>query len=286
MISWAHALVRGRARTRAECARTIMGAVNDYPAAHSMDTEWFAVDADGNVARFDSGEDGAVPNAAAIGFSPGDASFDADLLRVACLAKRIAAEPPAEEGIHTSSARIVVLIEEGYRNAPNLDERFENLGPLLLSRERVAGDEVRRLAAMPGVRVFDLRNVLEAFEEYLPTGLYAFGRNHGDDPGLYRREAAPEHPLTVDALPKTVRAEIASLRLPVRFDASPELHLADHLANQDAMYWGEDWALRWPSTPPEAPPRPSVETRMSKLTPVMVVALIAAIVLTLLVLRR
>jgi hypothetical protein len=33
----------------------------DYPAAHSMDTYWFAVDADGNVAMFDTGEGGAVP---------------------------------------------------------------------------------------------------------------------------------------------------------------------------------------------------------------------------------
>jgi hypothetical protein len=34
----------------------------DYPAAHSMDTEWFAIDADGNVGVFDSGEPGAVPS--------------------------------------------------------------------------------------------------------------------------------------------------------------------------------------------------------------------------------
>ena len=36
---------------------------DDYPAAHSMDTTWFAVDADGHLAVFDSGEDGAVPEA-------------------------------------------------------------------------------------------------------------------------------------------------------------------------------------------------------------------------------
>jgi hypothetical protein len=36
----------------------------DYPAAHSMDTEWFAIDKDGHVAFFISGENGAVPNAA------------------------------------------------------------------------------------------------------------------------------------------------------------------------------------------------------------------------------
>src|SRR4051812_32730243 len=38
----------------------------DFPAAHSMDTHWFAVDADGHVGRFSSGESGAVPVNAAI----------------------------------------------------------------------------------------------------------------------------------------------------------------------------------------------------------------------------
>ena len=33
----------------------------DFPAGHSMDTEWFAVDKDGNVAVFDSRQEGAVP---------------------------------------------------------------------------------------------------------------------------------------------------------------------------------------------------------------------------------
>jgi hypothetical protein len=34
---------------------------SDYPAAHSMDTDWFAVDRDGRVAYFNSGENGPVP---------------------------------------------------------------------------------------------------------------------------------------------------------------------------------------------------------------------------------
>jgi hypothetical protein len=34
----------------------------DFPAAHSMDTSWFAVDRDGHVACFNTGEAGAVPN--------------------------------------------------------------------------------------------------------------------------------------------------------------------------------------------------------------------------------
>ncbi len=34
----------------------------NYPAAHSMDTYWFAVDLDGNLGFFDTGESGAVPS--------------------------------------------------------------------------------------------------------------------------------------------------------------------------------------------------------------------------------
>lgn len=36
----------------------------DYPAAHSMDTDWYVVDRDGNVARCDSGEIGHIPETA------------------------------------------------------------------------------------------------------------------------------------------------------------------------------------------------------------------------------
>ena len=42
----------------------------DYPAAHSMDTDWFAVDKCGHVALFRSGEAGAVPVEAVISLGP------------------------------------------------------------------------------------------------------------------------------------------------------------------------------------------------------------------------
>jgi hypothetical protein len=41
----------------------------DYPAAHSMDTTWFAVDRDGHVGMFFSGESGAVPEGVSGGVS-------------------------------------------------------------------------------------------------------------------------------------------------------------------------------------------------------------------------
>ncbi len=38
----------------------------NVPAAHSMDSEWWAVDENGEVARFSTGEDGALPSAAGV----------------------------------------------------------------------------------------------------------------------------------------------------------------------------------------------------------------------------
>jgi hypothetical protein len=45
---------------------------NDYPAAHSMDSSWYAVDQAGNVALFITGAGGAMPNGA---YSPEAADY-------------------------------------------------------------------------------------------------------------------------------------------------------------------------------------------------------------------
>jgi len=44
-----------------ESVTAAMAALEDYPAAHSMDTTWFAVDQAGHVGIFFTGEDGPVP---------------------------------------------------------------------------------------------------------------------------------------------------------------------------------------------------------------------------------
>ncbi|HVI01975.1 MAG TPA: hypothetical protein VM869_24850 [Enhygromyxa sp.] len=51
---------------------------DDYPAAHSMDTSWFAADEHGRVAVFDSDEHGAVPHAAISLGGAGDPDPEAD----------------------------------------------------------------------------------------------------------------------------------------------------------------------------------------------------------------
>jgi hypothetical protein len=49
----------------------------DFPAAHSMDTTWFAIDRDGRVASFTSHESGAVPFAALLAWRSGGPVDDA-----------------------------------------------------------------------------------------------------------------------------------------------------------------------------------------------------------------
>ena len=63
--------------------------MTDYPAAHSMDSTWFAVDADGNIAVFDTGEGGCVPEGDfPLGGEAGSYEFEpSDLLARAMIAR-------------------------------------------------------------------------------------------------------------------------------------------------------------------------------------------------------
>jgi hypothetical protein len=68
----------------------------DYPAAHSMDSCWFAVDESGEVAFFDTGEGGALPTDEAFPKgreAGGDTPFDIDSLMIAALTTRATAVP-------------------------------------------------------------------------------------------------------------------------------------------------------------------------------------------------
>lgn len=76
---------------------------DDVPAAHSMDTQWFAVDAEGRVGLFDTGEDGALPIEAANLGGAVEPNFDDLVFLAAILTKAGGAgweprrSPPADE---------------------------------------------------------------------------------------------------------------------------------------------------------------------------------------------
>lgn len=74
----------------------------DFPAAHSMDSEWFAVDKDGHVGYFSTGADGAVPN----GASPGDGAFE-DLLDAEDIPEEIRAEWASRPEVLAELAKLI-----------------------------------------------------------------------------------------------------------------------------------------------------------------------------------
>ena len=91
----------------------------DHPAAHSMDTHWFAVDSQGRVGVFDSGEDGAVPLDAAT-----SETVDEERFRIAafCSALAAGAEIELDEELASGVPSLLVaddvapfrpLVEEG-----------------------------------------------------------------------------------------------------------------------------------------------------------------------------
>lgn len=220
-----------------------------------MDTEWFAIDERGRVARFDTGEDGALPVAAAVGLSPGDASFD-ELELDTARALRIMAdvEPLGEQALRPSHGRTLVALEAD-ADAGALDawpEGFElryrpgNAPRLLLSREPLTRERVVELRAVPGVRwtmsADDIIDLCEGREH--DDGLYQFTREHGDDPGRYTCARRPASPMRLEEIGEPARGAIATLRLPVDFSSGEPVHLADHMGEGEVETWG-DLPLRY-----------------------------------------
>ena len=243
-------------------------ALDDYPAAHSMDTQWYCVDANGHIGIFDTGEDGALPSAAAFGFSPGDPNFDVESLDLARLANLLGRghDPRADWERPPRAAGRQVLVVDDPELAAELRAREDMIGlraaepAVLISAGELSLAEVDELGARPGLRwafpVVDLYELLDRREP--DDGLFHFNRDHGDDPGYYTRTDAPSAAMVVGDLPPSIRARVRAVTLPVDFAAQTSVHLADHLDDAEAETWG-DLPLRYPEggyAPASAASRP------------------------------
>ena len=113
----------------------------DFPAAHSMDATWFAVDRDGHVGVFDSGDPGAVPA------EVNDTSDDEVLEALEPLP--VIGEPRFElSGVFHPGLRPGALPER--RVLPRGWPPFDEIQSLLLSDESLLTPEV---LALPGLEV-------------------------------------------------------------------------------------------------------------------------------------
>jgi hypothetical protein len=139
----------------------------DYPAAHSMDTWWFAVDERGQVAVFDTNENGPVP--------PNEPTETWEAIEEAL--------PPELDGLPGESlaawyaARGITYYEyqEDYGGLVRLYERADEAPatPLHVDQLPLAVRRLRQLVCFAGVR-FDHDETLQALE-FFPCRLYSEG---------------------------------------------------------------------------------------------------------------
>lgn len=195
-------------------------------AAHSMDTDWYAVDRDGHVAQLWSGEEGAVPWEAHRQYWD-ELYEDLALARVEAL---LAAAPL--EGRH-----IVALEKLGPRlqtlaphDVPFLWTgaiRFADRGYLEMFREEHNPASWRLLdhgSASVAAKDIPRHGFLDYWNAGAIERAYVMGRRISPHAlglfeyacgfsGPYRRAAVPAEPALIDTLPEPLRGKLGALRL-------------------------------------------------------------------------
>jgi hypothetical protein len=223
----------------------------DFPAAHSMDTAFFAVDRDGHVAFFRTGEAGAAP--AGAGDYPEEALEQLARLVPAAEAaydregRTLPGPEPRSEPTHWSQMG----------RAPDSILFFLDAMPDFV-QARIAKGRAVQLPTTSGVAVFFERPsqglVKRLHKDGLCRGCYFEYRGGEDRPdvcnhgaflyrhlcenwisGPYGRERVPLQPVHIDQLPPAVRRVL----LRVRFDKfcfadTPHVQPAEHT---DCVAW-------------------------------------------------
>jgi hypothetical protein len=218
----------------------------DFPAAHSMDTYWFAVDRDGHVACFSTGEAGAVPE----GSFAGDETYEAMgelrqlLPRTEVCYEREGRQMPGEstEGTH--------YFREGGRGYGGVVVFLRSLDPV---REDLDAGRAREVPARGCVAVtfgedfpaetarrlhegghclgcFYHHEEDEDWPDMAARGLFVY--DHLTDnwiSGPYGRERSPVTPIHIDQLPPALRDPIKGMTFPdLRFADTSHIQPVDH----------------------------------------------------------
>ncbi len=201
----------------------------DYPAAHSMDTTWFAVDRDGRVAAFESGEAGAVPTEAYLG----EDAPPLDDLPVTGEVMRVAPVPPwrfeVPHGVRAEfpqPALFYVRDEAALAAevAAGAAARVPSEGAVAFRVEKPDAALVARLHGEGGACLA----CAHVFEEGSDTvaaqrGLYVYEHvTENWAAGPYRLVTKPTRPARLEELPEEVREN--AIRFDGRFDDAGLLH--------------------------------------------------------------
>lgn len=228
----------------------------DYPAAHSMDAQWFAVDASGRVAVFDTDEPGPAPAVdgawceqglrytalrelagAGLAYDCADLLVDGRIARQKNAWRSTPAPGPLElstlaggDQARLNSCLVWVASESAWVSvAERAPEALRLQVPGLAG---VVGHGDLGVGQLRALRAEGrLRSLLVEHElELTRFGLFEYdyrGGGEGKDP--YDRTGVPRRAIALDALPAPVRAKVAALRLPVDFARDEKVQPRDHV---------------------------------------------------------
>jgi hypothetical protein len=222
----------------------------DFPASHSMDTRWFAVDREGHVACFDSGEAGAVPSDAFAGEDTYEACRRlAGLLprneAVQDLRGRALADPEGQGGAPHCYAsdhdfRVLMFLDslDPVRDDLNAGRAVEvpaTEGKAVLWRRLPRADH-QRLHDSGACRAcfwhFGARTEEEEGQYPDPARLGMFTYSHLTDnwvSGPYGLQQRPAQPVHVDQLPPDIRKLVGRVTFDLRFADTPRIQPVEHV---------------------------------------------------------
>jgi hypothetical protein len=233
--------------------------VTDFPAAHSMDTTWFAIDADGYVGILNSGEGGAMPEDLTP-FHPESIQFQSDLLEILA----------ADNGklIDRSAVDIDFILESAsLKNSKKEIRKLEKLSkergfifslyrlfvvassPDVISQLQKQSQFVIELYHDDSQSVFYTNNCgldwlkdavesgsITGFTEDIPLefnlnllGWYVYDRD-GSSPTPYDRQRSPNKPINLEDLPTTIVQKMRITELPnIRFAETEAIQPIEHM---------------------------------------------------------
>ncbi|MEM7154204.1 MAG: hypothetical protein AAF799_15265 [Myxococcota bacterium] len=229
----------------------------DYPAAHSMDTQWYAVDREGHVGFFESGEEGGVPvDAACEHESSSDPDFA--ILHAMRLARMLEAGRALEiedRFRYSDPTQVVVVLDppdgvdptELLAYAPELAGDFMQViraepPVVLLSRIELDGQYIEDVRDLPAVRgAWSIARIDGFLHDHAGAdGIFHFEAANpwgSLEPYRYERRHAPQRGINVAELPAAVQEKLAALRLQLDFEGAKDVKLDDHILEKKIGTW-------------------------------------------------
>ena len=223
----------------------------EYPATHSMDTSWFAIDEAGSVAVINFDENGPVPENVPSDVSIEEATFG-NILRFfngegsTSLNEKQITDIISKTNLEFDIKELwgYVFIRTSRVDSSHVKQEFEELDDgffdfcvvseadnlFLLNIHRCTQEDFLRLVdegIIVGVLPCDIEEdvftISEAAAKNLPMFFYQGGSN-----GKMERKNMPEHPIKESQLTAQQREE--ALRLPVCFDKEESFQIADYVS--------------------------------------------------------